>query len=276
MPEGPEVEVVRQALADQVKSLQITQIVRSDKALRRPANAEDFQFLKGKPIREIQRHGKLLYFFVEQSKGFWCRLGMAGKLLLQELNAPLRPHTHVLFHLSNGQRLAYVDPRRFGEVVPFQTTHLLETELQKMGPDPLCWTPQEIKQVSQALHRTKRQIKVALLDQSLLAGVGNIYACEALFRASISPFRQARNLSTQERSVLLHAVENVLKDAVAHGGTTFSDYEKPDGQKGKHFNHRRVFQRMAQPCYECKNPIRLKRQHGRATFYCSACQKTRG
>ena len=124
--------------------------------------------------------------------------------------------------------------------------------------------------------RRKRQIKVALLDQSVLSGVGNIYACEALFLAQISPFRQSKSLTRAERNRLLRATETVLKRAVELGGTSFSDYEQPDGSRGENFGHRHVFQRTNEPCRKCATPIGHKVQHGRSTFFCGRCQKCRG
>lgn len=275
MPEGPEVEVIRQGLFDSLLEKRIHKITLSDKKLRRPVALQDFHFLKGATIRNLQRHGKLLVCFTATNQGFWCRLGMAGKLLIQNNGEQLRPHSHVVFHFEHGKRLVYVDPRRFGEVVPFDSLPMLQKELHKLGPDPLLWTDAEKKAVAQSMGKTKRQIKVALLDQNLMAGVGNIYACEALFLAKLSPFRQAKSLSQTERVRLLNATEEVLKRAVHHGGTTFSDYEKPDGQKGDNFHHRIVFQRADEKCFSCEKHIQLKQQHGRSTFYCPTCQRCR-
>jgi formamidopyrimidine-DNA glycosylase len=176
MPEGPEVEVVRQSLHQTLRKRRITRISVSDKALRRPVTQKDFRFLKGASVKRCLRRGKFLYCFTQANQGFWCRLGMSGKLLWQKKGEPLRPHSHVVMHFEGGQRLAYVDPRRFGELVPFSSLSILEQELQKLGPDPLLWTAPEKHHVSRAMGQTKRQIKVALLDQSLLSGVGNIYA----------------------------------------------------------------------------------------------------
>lgn len=276
MPEGPEVEVVRQSLAEVILHQRISRITVSDKPLRRPVTQRDFRFLKAAAVQQCLRHGKLLYCFTGTNQGFWCRLGMAGKLLWQNKRTPLRPHSHVVMHFENGKRLAYVDPRRFGELVPFSSLSMLKNELQKMGPDPLLWNEAHKQRVARALGQTKRQIKVALLDQGLLAGVGNIYACEALFEARISPFRQAKSLSLSERMHLLNTAEAILKRAVAHGGTTFSDYEQPDGSAGDNFNHRQVFQREDEPCHHCNTNIKVKTQHGRSTFFCPQCQKTRG
>ncbi|MBL93306.1 MAG: formamidopyrimidine-DNA glycosylase [Myxococcales bacterium] len=276
MPEGPEVEVVRQSLEEVLLHQRIARVKVSDKALRRPVTQKDFNFLKGAVVQQCLRRGKFLYCLTGPHQGFWCRLGMAGKLLWQNKGAPLRPHSHVVLHFDNGQRLAYVDPRRFGELVPFPSLAMLETELQKLGPDPLSWSEPDKQRVVRALGQTKRQIKVALLDQGILSGVGNIYACEALFEAHISPFRQSKSLNINERFRLLNATEAILKRAVAHGGTTFSDYEQPDGSAGDNFNHRQVFQRDEEPCHQCNTPIKSRTQHGRSTFFCPRCQKTRG
>ena len=276
MPEGPEVEVIRQALEPAVVGQRIKKISVSNKPLRRTVAPKDFQLLRGQVVQKTQRKGKLLIFWTDDEQGFWCRLGMAGKLLIQTPKDRLRPHSHVVLQLENGTRLAYVDPRRFGEVVPFRAGVQVEQELSRLGPDPLLWKETARQTVAQALGKTKRQIKVALLDQSVLSGVGNIYACEALFLAQISPFRQSKSLTRAERNRLLRATETVLKRAVGLGGTSFSDYEQPDGSRGENFGHRHVFQRTNEPCRKCATPIGHKVQHGRSTFFCGRCQKCRG
>ena len=275
MPEGPEVEVVRASLAKQIINETIVKVTLSNKKLRRPVQKKDFKFLLGQSIKKVSRRGKFLYIMTNTTQGFWCRLGMSGKLLLWSPRDKSRPHTHVVLHLKNGKRLAYVDPRRFGEFFPFAEHAILENELKRLGPDPLSWTSLEQKNIIQARLKTKRQIKVFLLDQNVISGVGNIYACEALYHAKISPFRQTRNLSTTEMARLLLATEMVLHEAVKNGGTSFSDYEMPDGQKGQNYQKRHVFQREGEPCPACSADIKMRTQHGRSTFYCPRCQKTR-
>ena len=275
MPEGPEVEVVRAALAQQLPSQIVRDVYVSKKALRRPVQKKDFRFLLGETIQSVKRRGKFLYFMTNDTQGFWCRLGMSGKLLVTKADAPRRPHTHVILFFADGNRLAYVDPRRFGELFPFAEPSVLLQELQRLGPDPLHWNATEQTNVIRASRKTKRQIKVFLLDQTCISGVGNIYACEALFQAQISPFRQTKSLSVSEMKRLLQATAEVLKKAVANGGTSFSDYEMPDGQQGNNYSLRQVFQREQEPCFKCATTIKMRTQHGRSTFYCPRCQKTR-
>ncbi len=275
MPEGPEVEVVRASLAQEILNETIVKVSLSDKKLRRPVYKKNFQFLLGQSIQKVERRGKLLYVMTNLAQGFWCRLGMSGKLLLWPPRAKSRPHTHVTLHFKSGARLAYVDPRRFGEFFPFSEHAILQTELNRLGPDPLTWSLAEQKQLVRARLKTKRQIKVFLLDQKAISGVGNIYACEALYHARISPFRQTRSLSVNEMKRLLRATETVLKEAVKNGGTSFSDYEMPDGKKGQNYQKRHVFQRAGEPCNNCNKNIKIRTQHGRSTFYCSRCQNAR-
>jgi formamidopyrimidine-DNA glycosylase len=275
MPEGPEVEVVRAALAQSLVNEVIQRISLSGKNLRRPIQQKDFKFLTGQRIRSVHRHGKFLYVMTEATQGFWCRLGMSGKLLFYRKQEAARPHTHVTLHLSSGRRLAYVDPRRFGEFFPFTHLEVLQKELLRLGPDPLHWTTHEQDDIIQKCRHTKRQIKTVLLDQSTISGVGNIYACEALFAARISPFRQTKSLRKEEMSRLLKAAEVILKQAVSDGGTSFSDYEQPDGQLGQHYDRRLVFQRAHENCKTCGTLIKVRTQHGRSTFYCPHCQNTR-
>ena len=158
MPEGPEVEVVRQSLEEVLLKQRISRISVSNKPLRRLVSQKDFRFLKGAAVQQCLRKGKFLYCFTAPQQGFWCRLGMAGKLLWQSNKAPLRPHSHVVVYFENGQRLAYVDPRRFGEFVPFSCAAMLETELQKLGPDPLLWNEDDKEGVAGALGQTKHPL----------------------------------------------------------------------------------------------------------------------
>lgn len=274
MPEGPEVETVRRTLHPMVEGRRLGAAWVSDFALRRPVKAADFSNLVGKKVVETGRHGKLLWLEAEDKRGLWVRLGMTGRLLVQNAKEERHPHTHVVIPLDDGrEELRYVDVRRFGEVVPYGAPSLLEAECARMGPDPLTWGDEERLQVAAKLKRTQRSLKEALLDQSLIAGVGNIYASEALFEARISPYKKGHRASKPALLRLLEATESVLRKAVKHRGTTFSDFVDSTGGEGQNLQHVAVFWRAGEPCPNCTRPIEKAVQGGRSTYFCRKCQR---
>lgn len=274
MPEGPEVETVRRTLQPQVLGRRLGEAWVSAMALRRPVEAADFRVLQGKRVEGTGRHGKLLWLHLEGEGGIWVRLGMTGRLLVQDAKVEKHPHTHVVIPLDDGrEELRYVDVRRFGEVVPYQDAALREAERARMGPDPLTWSEAERRQVAEKFKTTQRTLKEALLDQSLLAGVGNIYASEALFAARLSPFKTGCRTSKPALHRLLEATETVLQKAVAHRGTTFSDFVDSSGGEGQNLQHVAVFWREGEPCASCGRAIEKVVQGGRSTYFCRKCQR---
>lgn len=274
MPEGPEVETVRRTLHPMVEGRRLGEAWVSDLALRRPVRATDFSGLVNQKIIGTGRHGKLLWLDVEKAGGIWVRLGMTGRLLVQRSTEEKHPHTHVVIPLDEGtEELRYVDVRRFGEVVPYADTTLLQAERARMGPDPLTWNEDERVLVATKLKQTQRALKEALLDQSLIAGVGNIYASEALFEARISPFKKGQRASKAALLRLLDATEAVLRKAVKHRGTTFSDFVDSSGGEGQNLQHVAVFWRENEPCPSCLRPIEKAVQGGRSTYFCRKCQR---
>jgi formamidopyrimidine-DNA glycosylase len=230
--------------------------------------------LPGRRIERVHRVGKHIVFDLEHGKApglqWIVHLGMTGRLLVADTETPIPPHTHGILHLASGRELRFVDARRFGRMelhgIPTKkTTHFTGT-----GQEPLNITKDEFA----ALFRPRRtSIKAALLNQKLLHGVGNIYADESLFRAGIRPGRMARHLKRAELDRLHTAVQTVLTEAIALGGSSVSDYVDAAGAEGFFQLQHRVYMRTGQPCLVCATPIRRILVVGRGTHYCPHCQR---
>lgn len=191
-------------------------------------------------------------------------LGMTGRLLVSDPHLPVPPHTHAVLHLASGRELRFVDPRRFGRLA------LAATPFTGPGSEPLTISPDEF---AARFHGRKLNIKAALLNQSLLHGVGNIYADESLFRAGIRPTRIAGRLPRLRLNRLRTSLQAVLKLAIRAGGSSVSDYVDADGESGFFQIHHRVYGREGQPCRVCGTPIRRIVLAGRSTHFCPHCQK---
>ena len=275
MPEGPEVETIRRSLLPLLRQRRFVGAQVSRKKLREPVTARELSAVVGRVVTGLDRRGKLLIIDVEGGAGLFVRLGMTGKLVVApERDAP-PPHTHVRLTLDDGsEELRYTDPRRFGSVVPFADRAGRDAALAEIGPDGLLLDDDATRaQVSAALGRTARSLKDALLDQKLVAGVGNIYAAEALYVARLSPFRRGVDLRPAERERLLRAVGEVLHQAVGRRGTSFSDYVDGLGVPGDNLGHLHVFQREGEPCRTCGRRVERAVQGQRSTFFCPKCQR---
>lgn len=273
MPEGPEVETIRKSLEPLLLGRTFGRPVVSKKGLRTPTSSARLRPLEGRRVQALGRHGKLMWIDVDDGQGLFVRLGMTGRLVVDPADRPLLPHTHVRVPLDDGGELRYVDARRFGEVVRFDGPRARDAERARMGPDALTLDDEGRAVARARLLVTGRSLKDALLDQTVLAGVGNIYAAEALFVARLSPFRKGRDLDEAGASRLLDAVVAVLARAVEHRGTSFSDYVDGAGERGGHLEHVHVFQREGEPCRVCGGRIAREVQGQRSTFWCRRCQR---
>ncbi len=278
MPEGPEVETVRRSLLPRLLGATLVRPRVSAKKLRTPITKKDLRDVDGAVVTELFRKGKLLGIRTERGGGVFVRLGMTGRLVVEPKTQPPALHTHVRFDVcgpgaASGTELRFVDPRRFGEVVPFKDEVECALELGRMGPDGLALDDDDRAVVRVRLQATARAIKDVLLDQAVVAGVGNIYAAEACFVARLSPHRAGSSLDDDEARALVSAVESVLQQGVRHRGTSFSDYVDGDGQRGDNARHLHVFQREGEPCRACGDVVRRVVQGQRSTFYCGRCQR---
>ncbi len=272
MPEMPEVETLARKLRRTVVGKRVADVRLSGLSLRRPVAKNFASKLKSRRIREVERRGK--YIVVElEPKAFWLiHLGMSGRLLYHPSKNSPDKHTHAEIRFTDSTVLEYRDPRRFGLLAAYEGTGLdMIPEIRSLGVDPLhsSFNPERMLPL---LQKCRQEIKSFLLDQRKVAGVGNIYACESLFLARIHPGRRCCTLNPEEAAKLVAAIRDVMKAAIRHNGTTFSDFMDSDGMAGDNQNYLDVFQREGEPCHRCGTPVRRMRQGNRSSFYCARCQ----
>jgi formamidopyrimidine-DNA glycosylase len=294
MPELPEVETVRRGLEPILVGNAFAHVEQRRPDLRFPLPKHFGERLSGRTVEALDRRAKYLLARLDDGEVLVMHLGMTGSFSVDHANgekeAPGRfahpraktpKHEHVVFHLGDGTAVRYSDARRFGlmDLVPAKSleSHAL---FKSLGVEPLstAFTPEWL---AGRLKGKATSIKAALVDQRLIAGLGNIYACEALFRARISPIRLAGSLATKsgkptpKTNALVAAVKAVLEDAIKAGGSSLRDYKRADGSLGE-FQHRfKVYGREGKKCLTkgCSGAVRRIVQGGRSTFYCPACQR---
>jgi formamidopyrimidine-DNA glycosylase len=280
MPELPEVETVRRGLEDRVRGRCITGVeVNHPRVIA--GSVEDFEQNVRGFIRRLDRKGKALAIELDpgvkpaagESDGgepsyLLVRLGMTGQVTVLPSNHPLEPHTHVRLTLENGEEIRYRDIRRFGRL-RWCSGAEIEAIFKGLGPDAPDMTLEEFVQ---ALKGRRTPIKSWLLNQSRLAGVGNIYADEALFEARTHPVTEAGRLKRPAASALHRAVQKVLRRAIAKQGTSFRDYVDIEGRPGRFAQSLKVYQRTGEPCRRCGSKIRRIVLSGRSSHFCPRCQ----
>lgn len=275
MPELPEVETVARGLRDTLTG-RVIRSVEVGHASMFQTNPEELLQLKGACVRGIERAGKYLLLDVTRNQRHWklmIHLGMTGKLLLIPAETPRAKHTHLIFELENSNDLRLIDPRRFGRVALAEiTTAEPQAVLQALGVAPGI-EPLEVSEEDFLTMFQKRDapIKNLLLNQSLLRGLGNIYADESLFRAGIHP--QAKRVSRPRLRRLREQIRQVLREAIDAGGSSVSDYVHSDGQRGWFQVQHRVYGKEGEPCVACSRPIRRLVLAGRSAHYCPTCQR---
>lgn len=272
MPELPEVETIVRGLRRGVVGKRVRGVWLSGKPLRRPVAPDFARRLLGRAICGVHRRGKYLVFELAP-RGLWLvHLGMSGKLCRMPHAEPPARHTHAVIRLSDGSELHYCDPRRFGLMALYEIASPgLVPELCALGPDPLG-RGLDGQQLWHALGRSRRDIKSFLLDQKRIAGIGNIYACEALFRARVHPARRCDSISRKEARRLALALRTVLREALEHRGTSLSDFVDAAGRPGDHGSYLRVYGREGERCRRCRAAIARMIQGNRSSFFCPRCQ----
>ncbi|MBA3392699.1 MAG: bifunctional DNA-formamidopyrimidine glycosylase/DNA-(apurinic or apyrimidinic site) lyase [Deltaproteobacteria bacterium] len=272
MPELPEVETVRRTLAPAVGA-RIEAVWDSGKPLhmqRRPPRAK-LRALVGATIVAIRRHGKYLLVDTDRPQSLLVHLGMTGRFCIVDAATPRANHTHLVLGLD-ARELRFVDARRFGQLdVVERARERLHPALAVLGPDALVDGVDATALVTLAKRR-KTTLKAFVLDQSVLAGVGNIYASEALWRAKLRPTKRSNKLTVAAAALLAAAIRETLENALENGGTTLSDFVAADGVAGENADYLWVYARAGQPCLECKTLIKRAVHQGRATYYCPTCQ----
>lgn len=272
MPEGPEVRVIAHSLKNTLCGQMLHNFWRSDKSLRKPIDEAKLIALENKYINDVISYGKVLFIYINNEPKIKIQLGMSGKLVISDKKAVLLPHTHIIWPLKDHhQELRYIDARRFGLFSACDSKDYAQT-MHHLGPDPFLFNKAHYQAIIKQAKKSHRSIKAILLDQTMIAGVGNIYAAEALFLAGIHPESKACNLSNEQYHSLLDAVVKVMQQSFHHGGTSFASYVNAQGQKGSHINFVNVFKREAKPCLACGTLIKKITQHGRSTCFCPKCQ----
>ena len=277
MPELPEVETVRRGLENRLKNFEIdrTEVCRT-RAIASPGGPPVFvSGVAGSCVGAWSRRGKYLMAALEPDRGTWgVHLRMTGQFQWHERSNDPCPHTRVRFWNPQGQELRFVDVRSFGEmwwVPPGQPIESVITGLRRLGPEPFS-EAFSTAYLRKRLKGSRRPIKTALLDQSLVAGVGNIYADESLFVAGLQPLTAAGELNLEQLNNLRKALVNVLTISIGAGGTTFSDFRDLEGVNGNYGGQAWVYRRGGSPCRRCGTPICREKLSGRSTHWCPTCQ----
>jgi formamidopyrimidine-DNA glycosylase len=271
VPELPEVETTRRGLEPLVRGATISGVVVRNRSLRQPVPRGLAGTLTGRRIDALERRGKYLLFRAGDGT-LIVHLGMSGRLWMVTPEIAPAKHDHFDLVMTNGHIVRYRDPRRFGLVLWQRGDPLAHRLLRDIGPEPFGdafdahWLYRETRGRSGA-------IKNAIMDSHLVAGVGNIYASEALFRARINPKLPARRLGPARCATLVETVRATLTDAIAAGGSSLRDYVNSKGEAGYFQNNFAVYDRAGRPCLNCGTPIRTLVLGQRATYYCPRCQR---
>jgi formamidopyrimidine-DNA glycosylase len=283
MPELPEVETVRRGLTPVMEGQVIARATVNRPDLRWPFPPDMAERLTGQRVTALRRRSKYILADLTSGESLLIHLGMSGRMLVSgdplgrfvhDHPAPEK-HDHVVLDMEGGARITFNDPRRFGamDLLPTMTAEA-HPLLARLGPEPLGNTFNE-PYLMGALKGRNTPIKSALLDQRIVAGLGNIYVCEALFRARISPLRRAGSLSGKRAAALVPIIRAVLTDAITAGGSSLRDFRQTDGELGYFQHNFDAYGREGEPCHSagCKGHIARVTQAGRSSFYCPQCQR---
>lgn len=277
MPELPEVETVCRGLAVQLVGRRLVRVTARRPDLRVPLPRGFAKRLEGRTVERVDRRAKYILVHLEGGTVLLAHLGMSGRMVIAN-GSPPGPHDHVIFETDDGTELRFTDHRRFG-LMTLTTERAWPSHplIKRLGPEPLG-NRFDAETLAAALAGKKTPIKAALLDQAIVAGLGNIYACESLYWADVSPRRLARSCVGERAERLVRAIRRVLEEAIAAGGSSFSDHVRPSGELG-YFQHSwAVYGREGERCPRCaadSTPCRIKRivQSGRSSFFCPRFQR---
>jgi len=283
MPELPEVETVRRGLVPVMEGRRIVTALTNRPDLRWPLPDRMAERLTGRRVAGLRRRSKYILADLDGDETLIIHLGMSGRMLISgaqlgqfhHAHSAPEKHDHVVFHMEGGARVTFNDARRFGAMDLWPTADLDRHRLLAgIGPEPLGNGFDETYLTGRLAGRNT-PVKAALLDQSLVAGLGNIYVCEVLHRTGISPLRKAGRIATARAATLVPAIRAVLEEAIEAGGSSLRDYRQTDGELG-YFQHAfRVYGREGQTCLTpgCGGEVRRVVQSGRSSFYCPLCQR---
>ncbi len=269
MPELPEVETLRCGLAAEVTGREILDVRVHERRLRWPLVPDFEASLTARRIEAVRRRAKYLLLDLDDGAVWLVHLGMSGTFVVESPVAPRRKHTHVVATLGDGRELRFRDPRRFGfmRVAPESGLDMLHA----LGVEPLdpAFTATGLYALAR---RQRRAIKSLLMDQRVVAGLGNIYVSEILFRAGVRPGRRTSRVTRAQAERIVEATQHVLGEAIALRGSSISDYRDEHGETGGFQNTFRVYERAGAPCVRCSTAIRRRIIVGRSSFYCPTCQ----
>ena len=270
MPELPEVEVTRQGISPYLVDQTVTNLIIRNASLRWPVPEIAKQII-GQTIRQVRRRAK--YLLIDTDAGTTIvHLGMSGSLRILPRDTPIEKHDHIDLELANGRILRFNDPRRFGAWLWYELPEEAHPLLSKLGPEPLTdgFNP---LQLATALKGKKKAIKLCLMDNHIVVGVGNIYANEALFAAGIHPEAEAGKIDNERLTVLVAEVKQILAHAIKQGGTTLKDFTNADGKAGYFAQKLHVYGRGGDTCTACGHLLSEIRLGQRTTVFCGICQQ---
>jgi formamidopyrimidine-DNA glycosylase len=268
LPELPEVETIKNELSPHVIGRRFTDVIICDAKLVKQPSVDEFRRkLIGQSISDLKRRGKYLIFRLLNGGALVIHLKMTGAMLLNPVQTDR--YSRVIFQLDNGSRLVFTDRRRLGAIWLLENE---QTVIGKLGPEPLD-SEFTAETLAKRLHKRQAPIKAVLLDQAFIAGIGNMYADEALFAAKIHPLRQSNSLSPEEIRNLHKAIVDVLRSAIDSKGASIDTYKRPDGQLGTAHDNFRVAHRGGKPCPVCGTPIQRLAIRNRGSYFCPRCQK---
>ena len=289
MPELPEVETVKRGLEPVLRGRRIERVELRRAGLRF-AFPDDFAVrLAGQRVARLSRRAKYILVEFDEGLSLLVHLGMTGRFTALSPKGVSNlgefyfeagagegadgPHDHVVFYLQDGIRLVYSDPRRFGMMDLLVTAEAGQHKLLKdLGVEPLG-NELSADYLAAKLKGKAAPMKAALLDQRIIAGLGNIYVCEALFRSRISPTRKAGKVKPLQLEELVRHIRDILNDAILAGGSTLQDFQSTNGEQGSYQQRFSVYDREGEPCVNCGKPIKRVVQSGRSSFYCGSCQR---
>lgn len=268
MPELPEVETTMRGIEPHVCGQRIERFIVRHHQLRWPVPAETGD-MRGRLIHTVSRRGKYILMQLDQGSLIW-HLGMSGSMAIQPANTPPLSHEHIEIQMASGKSLKYRDPRRFGALLYCADDPLQHRLLQKLGPEPLSEDFNVDYLCGKCSHKTS-SIKAVIMDSHVVTGVGNIYACEALFSAGINPTRQAGSISKKRLFKLVEKIKTTLQAAIQQGGTTLQDFTQVDGKPG-YFAQSLLVYGNTGACLSCGSKIKKQAQNQRSSYYCPKCQ----
>lgn len=271
MPELPEVETIKRDLTKLIIGKKILDIKTDSVKQIKPSLEIVKKMIIGISIKKIERRAKLLQIFFSNNKILIIHLKLTGRLLVRKKGVIRDKWQHVTFILSGNKELRFTDLRKFGWVKLLQDKKELEKILVEFGPEPL--DDLDLKEFETITASTSRAIKVLLMDQKKIAGIGNIYACDALFLAKIHPGRKANSLEKNEVKKLFKAIEKVLKAGIKYRGASDQYYLDALGHEGSYQDHFLVYGRAGKKCFKCNGKVEKIKLGGRGTYYCPKCQK---